>query len=122
MSDHLQFLKCFLFHSTQNIAMWLVAIYTIDRNCNCLYCGLNHYLWNILCEGLKGVPPQTFCTMLSNLSRTNVHNTGTPMWLSVEFNNRCYRCTFFTASVHTEPLTVMFNSDLSHHWALKRYV
>jgi len=58
---------------------------------------------------------------LIKLLRTNVHNAGAPMLPSVEFNNRRYRCTFFTNSVHTEPLTVTFNSDLSHHWALKRF-
>jgi hypothetical protein len=55
MSDCLRLLNCFLFHSTQNIAVCLVAVYTVDRYCTCLYCGLSHYWWSILCEGLEGV-------------------------------------------------------------------
>jgi hypothetical protein len=35
MSDYLQFLKCgFFFRSTQNIAVWLLAVYTVDSNWN----------------------------------------------------------------------------------------
>jgi len=60
--------------------------------------------------------PHTFCIMLINHLRTNIHNAGTPMWPRVECNNRRYQCTFSTTVVHTEPLTVTFNSDLIHHW------
>ena len=59
--------------------------------------------------------------MLNKLLRTNVHNAGTTMWPRVEFNNHHYWFRFFTTSVHTEPLTLTFNGDLSHHWAFKYF-
>jgi len=44
VSDCVQFLKCLFFHNTQDIAMWFVALYAIDKTQNCLPCGLNPYL------------------------------------------------------------------------------
>jgi hypothetical protein len=55
VSDCLQILKCILFHSKQNISIWLVALYTVDRNWNFLYRGLSHHLWSILLGGWRGL-------------------------------------------------------------------
>jgi len=118
LSDCWQILKCWSFHSAQSIALWLVVVYIVHSKCNSLQCGLNHYLWSILCQGLKAVP---FTPSVIKHLRTKVQNAGTPVWPTVGCSNHCYRCTFFTTAVHTEPLTVTFNSYLSHLWDLKHY-
>jgi hypothetical protein len=115
VSDCLQFLKCF-FYSQYTKYCCMVG--------GCIYNWLKIQLlvlWaqSLLVEHLvwkfEGSSLQTFCTML-------IKNQCTPMWPMVEFNNHHYRCIFFTTAVHTEPLSVTFNSDLSHHWGLKCHI
>jgi hypothetical protein len=96
-----------LIDSTQNIAVWLVAVYTVHRNCNCLYCGLTHYWWSILCEGLKGVPSNFLYHVDKHFKKERSKCRFTHV-------GRCW--------IQQPPLPVHILHNCSSHWATQCYL